>query len=127
VILILISPYKRGVTGSIPVAPTSQVSALPVSSGEAGRRVSISRQEGAPASDLAAFAQVSDGFGPICASWVQATGSASPSWSLVTRPALAVRCRSSGWSRAWLKGRPWERKWERWWERNPGERSLKGY
>jgi hypothetical protein len=106
------NPYKRGVTGSNPVAPT-QVSALLVSSGEAWRRVSTSCQESAPGSDLAAFDEVSDGFGSICVAWVQATGSASPSWSRVRRPGPAVRCRSSGWSSARLKGRPWGRKWER--------------
>jgi hypothetical protein len=50
--------------------------------------------------------------------------------NLVRRPALAVRCMSSGWSRVWLEGRlwerNWERNWERWWERNLGEHSLMG-
>ena len=50
---------------------------------------------------------------PICVARLQATGSASRSWSLGRRPALAVRCRSSGWSSARLEGRLWERNWER--------------
>jgi hypothetical protein len=62
-----------------PSCAHSQVSALLVSSAEAWRRVSTRCQESAPASDLAAFAEVSDGFGPICVTRVQATGSASPS------------------------------------------------
>jgi len=45
---------------------------------------------------------VSGGVGPICVARLQATGSASRSWPLVRRPALAVRCRSAGWSSAWL-------------------------
>ena len=60
-----------------------QVRALLVSFREAWLRVSTRCQESAPASDLAAFAEVSGGFGPICVAWVRATGSASPSWSLV--------------------------------------------
>ena len=85
--------------------------------------MSTSCLESAPASDLAAFRQVSAGFGPVCFAWMQVTGTASPSGSLVRRPALAVRCGSSGWSRVWLEDRLWERNWERWWERNLGEHS----
>jgi hypothetical protein len=104
-----------------------QVRALLVSSGEAWRRVSTSCQESAPGSGLTAFAEVSDGFGPICVAWVQVTGSASETWSLVRHSHLAVGWRSSAWSTGSPEGRRWERKWERWWERNLGEHSLMGY